>query len=188
LGIDRNLLKFHCTGCGNCCREPLLPITDYDLRRLVEHTRRPPTDLVRWVAPKNIELDDEPEAFVHLRAGMRVMTLRHQRSGCILLDADQRCTAYAARPIGCRVFPFDSKFDSHGRIRRLELIQATECPYELTGKQSILAIRSQQLEFLDEVDAYQAKVAAFNQLQRGRSRKRRSLLTSSDFLRFLGLS
>jgi Fe-S-cluster containining protein len=188
LAIDRKLLKFHCTGCGNCCREPLLPITDRDLRRLVEYTRQRPADLVRWVAAKNIDLDDEPEAFVRLRAGMRVMTLRHHRSGCVLLDANQLCTAYAVRPIGCRVFPFDSSYDSKGRIRRLELIQATDCPYEPTGKQSIPTLRRQQLEFLDEVDAYQAKVAAFNHLQDCRTRKRRSLLTGRDFFGFLGLS
>jgi Fe-S-cluster containining protein len=188
LSIDRTLLSFHCTGCGNCCREPLLPVTDLDLRRLMEHTRRPPGELVRWITSRQIDLDDEPEAFVRLREGRRVMTLRQVRSGCIFLDPNQRCKVYAARPLGCRVFPFDTKFDKLGKIRRLELIQATDCPYELTGKQSIAAIRVQQRKFLDEVDAYQAKIAAFNQLQRKRRQAGRALLTSRDFFWFLGLS
>lgn len=187
MSIDRSLLKFHCTGCGNCCREPLLPLTDWDLRRLVEQTRRPPREIVRWVSAQQIDLDDEPQAFVRLRAGKRVMTLRHGRSGCIFLDPNQRCTVYGSRPLGCRVFPFDSKFDRSGKIRRLELIHATDCPYELTGKHSISTIRSQQLEFLDEVDAYQAKIAAFNALQRGRGQRGRPLMTGRDFFRFLGL-
>jgi Fe-S-cluster containining protein len=187
LGIDRKLLKFHCTSCGNCCREPLLPLTDRDLRRLVQHTGQRPDALVRWVTAQQIDLDDEPEAFVDLRIGKRVMTLRHQRSGCLFLGPDQRCQIYEARPLGCRVFPFDSKFDRAGRLRRLELIQATECPYEETGKQRLPVIRAQQQQFLDDVDAYQAKIAAFNQLQRNRRKAGRSLFTSRDFYVFLGL-
>ncbi|HMA91099.1 MAG TPA: YkgJ family cysteine cluster protein [Polyangiaceae bacterium] len=187
MGIDRRLLSFHCTGCGNCCRDPLLPITDCDLRRLMDYTGRSACELVRWVTAQQIDLDDEPEAFVLLRMGKRVMTLRHRNGGCMLLGPDQRCTVYTARPLGCRVFPFDTKFDRTGKLRRLELIQATECVYERTGKQSIPKLRSQQLEFLDEVDAFQAKTAGFNQLQRQRARSRRSLLTASDFFRFLGI-
>lgn len=188
MSIDRNLLRFNCTGCGNCCREPLLPITDRDLRRLVLHTKRRPLELVRWIDAKHIDLDDEPEAFVRLRAGKRVMTLRQGRAGCIFLGADQRCKIYSARPLGCRVFPFDSKFDRNGKIRRLELIQATDCPYDLTGRHLVTEIRRQQLEFLDEVDAYQAKIQAFNQLQKRRGQAGRTLLTGRDFFQFLGFS
>lgn len=154
----------------------------------MEHTGRSAREIVRWVTAEQIDLDDEPEAFVQLRNGRRVMTLRHQRGGCIFLGADQRCTVYSARPLGCRVFPFDTKFDRAGKLRRLELIQATECPYDLTGKQSLPRLRRQQAEFLDEVDAFQAKTAGFNQLQRQRARTRRSLLTASDFFRFLGIN
>lgn len=139
-----------------------------------------------WVTAQQIDLDDEPEAFVRLRSGRRVMILRHVRGGCVLLDSKNRCSAYQARPLGCRVFPFDSKFDRAGKLQRLELIQATDCSHDRSGKQSVPTIRRQQLSFLDEVDAYQAKIGAFNQLQRSRGQKGRSLMTSADFLRFLG--
>jgi Fe-S-cluster containining protein len=142
---------------------------------------------VRWVSSAQIDLDDEPEAFVRLRAGKRVMTLRHDKTGCIFLDSEMRCSVYEHRPLGCRVFPFDALFDRGKNLRRLELIQATECPYELTGKQSVSRLRQQQQAFLDEVDAYQAKVAAFNALQARRVRAGRALMTSTGFLHFLGL-
>lgn len=150
-------------------------------------TGRQPPELVRWVTAQQIDLAHEPEAFVRLRQGRRVMTLRHGRGGCIFLGNDQRCTVYESRPLGCRVFPFDSQFSKDGKLRRLELIQATDCPYELTGKQSVTGIRNQQQEFLDEVDAYQAKVAAFNLLQRTRNQKGRRLFAASDFFEFLCL-
>jgi Fe-S-cluster containining protein len=189
LGIDRTLLKFHCTGCGNCCREPLLPLTDLDVRRMMTHTQLRPTQLVRWVSAREIDLAHEPEAFVRLREGRRVMTLRHVRGGCLFIGSDQRCQIYEARPLGCRVFPLHTQFDRSGKLRRLELIQATaECPYDHTGQQRVAQLRQQQQAFLDEVDAYQAKVAGFNQLQRRRQQSGRPLQRAQDFFEFLGLA
>jgi biopolymer transport protein ExbB len=31
-------LKFRCTGCGNCCKDPLLPLTDQDVARITQKT------------------------------------------------------------------------------------------------------------------------------------------------------
>jgi Fe-S-cluster containining protein len=188
VGIDSSLLKFHCTGCGNCCREPLLPVTDRDLRRLVQHTGVDAARLVHWCSASEIDLDDEPENFVLLPAGKRVMTLRHGRGGCVFLGADQRCTVYGARPLGCRVFPFDSKFARDGKLRRLELIPATECPFELTGKQSVKAIRVEQEQFAFEVEQYHAKLGAFNALQQQRKRAKRPLLAVQGYFEFLGIA
>src|SRR5262245_64037565 len=127
----KRLLKFRCTGCGNCCRDPLLPLTDRDLARIVERTGHSPSELVRFVSRSEIDMDDEPEAFVRLRQGKRVMVLGHRRGACRFLATDGRCNIYAFRPLGCRVFPFDPKFSERGALKRLRLIQATECHYEL---------------------------------------------------------
>ena len=188
MSIDKTLLRFRCTGCGNCCREPLLPVTDSDLRRLIRHTGVRAERLVRWCSTQEIDLADEPENFVKLPKGRRVMTLKHQRGGCIFLGSDARCTVYEARPLGCRVFPFDTKFGRDGKLRRLELIQATECPYELDGRQSVKGLREQQIAFQDEVLLYHAKIAAFNQVQSTRSRDKRPLLSANAFFDFLGLA
>jgi Fe-S-cluster containining protein len=115
------------------------------------------------------------------------MTLKHQRGGCVFLGADQRCTVYEARPLGCRVFPFDSKFTRKGALRRLELIPATECPYDLEGRNSVKDIREQQQAFEDDVKLYHAKIAAFNGVQKDRKRNKRPLLTAAAYLDFLGI-
>ncbi len=39
------------------------------------------------------------------------MILRHQGGGCRYLGEDLRCTIYEARPLGCRIFPFDPRFE-----------------------------------------------------------------------------
>src|SRR5664280_1550671 len=128
-----HLLRFRCTGCGNCCRDPLLPMTDSDLRRIVDYTGMYARDVVKWIAREGIDLPGEPESFVMLRAGRRVMVLRHQRGHCRFLAADNRCTIYEARPLGCRIFPFDPDFNRQGKLVQLRLIEATDCLYENDG-------------------------------------------------------
>ncbi len=180
-------LGFRCTQCGNCCKDPLLPLTDADLRRIVEHTGDAPEDVVRWVDRFAIDMDDEPQAFVRLRQGRRVMVLRHQRGVCRYLGADDRCSIYDARPLGCRIFPFDPSFGRDGKLRRLRLIQATDCPHELDGKNPVRPLRSLHQRYQRATADYYEKVAEWNRRQRRQLRAGRSAATARQFLQFLGL-
>lgn len=182
-----DLLKFRCTGCGNCCKDPLLPLTDADVERITKSTGDDARDVVRFVDRNAIDMDDEPEAFAALRPGKRVMILRHEGGGCRYLGDDDRCTIYGARPLGCRIFPFDPKFDRNGKLRRLKLIPATDCKYELDGQNDPDAIRVLHQRYEAANAAYQARIAEWNRLQRARRRSGRQAQTSQDFLKFLGL-
>ena len=181
------LLRFRCTGCGNCCRDPLLPLTDADLRRVVEHTGLPANEVIKWVDRHEIDLPGEPESFVTLRQGRRVMVLRHVHGHCRFLGADDRCTIYEARPLGCRIFPFDPDFNRKGEMVRLRMIDATDCPYETDGKNSKIQIRTLHRASEAERSAYEAKVADWNRLQRSRTRGGRSAATASEYLAYLGV-
>jgi Fe-S-cluster containining protein len=181
-------LSFRCTGCGNCCKEPLLPLTDQDLRRIARRTGHAPCEVVRWIDRQGIDMDDEPEAFVMLRQGRRVMTLKHERGRCVYLGADDRCTIYATRPLGCRVFPFDPTFGKRdGQLRRLTLIQATDCRYELDGHNDPSELRELHERYESETAAYHAKVADWNRAQRARRRAGKAARTAAEFLAHLGL-
>ncbi|MGC4063407.1 MAG: hypothetical protein QM784_01885 [Polyangiaceae bacterium] len=70
----------------------------------------------------------------------------------------------------------------------MELIPATECPYDLEGRNRLKDIREQQVAFEDDVSQYHAKIAAFNGVQKERKRAKRPLLTAAAYLDFLGLS
>jgi Fe-S-cluster containining protein len=181
-------LKFRCTGCGNCCKDPLLPLTDADLSRIVAHTGDAPDEIVRWVDRHGIDMDDEPEAFVMLRQGKRVMVLAQNRRGCRYLDADNRCTIYGHRPDGCRVFPFDPTFGRDGTLRRLRIVKVTECPYELDGDNDPERIRHQQERYDDAHARYFEKVKSWNALQTSRKRQGLGALTAARFLEFLGFT
>jgi Fe-S-cluster containining protein len=180
-------LKFRCTGCGNCCKEPLLPLTDSDILRIVQKTGEASHELVRWVDRNGIDMDDEPEAFVMLRQGKRVMVLRHEAGGCRYLGADDRCTIYRHRPLGCRIFPFDPTFSDDGKLRRLKLIPATDCKYELDGENDAEKIRVLHGKHLAATSAYQAKVATWNSRQAERRRRGKTIQTAADFFEFLGI-
>jgi Fe-S-cluster containining protein len=183
----RALLKFRCTGCGNCCKDPLLPLTDADVARIIARTHERATDIVRFVNRHQIDMDDDPDAFVRLRQGKRVMVLGHSHGGCRYLDTDNRCKIYGFRPLGCRVFPFDSSFTKTGGLRRLRLIQATDCQYELDGKNYVATIRELQQKHDAAISDYHAKIADWNRRQVARRRTGRAAQTAREFLEFLGL-
>jgi Fe-S-cluster containining protein len=183
----RHFLKFRCTGCGNCCRDPLLPLTDEDVRRIAKRTGDPPREIIRWVDRWGIEMDDEPEAFVRLRQGKRVMVLRHQNGGCRYLGPDARCTIYGSRPLGCRVYPFDPTYDKSGKLRRLKIVQATDCPYELDGENDPARLRILYERYDDAHERFNDKIAEWNRIQERRQRSGKAAQTAREFLEFVGL-
>jgi Fe-S-cluster containining protein len=158
------------------------------VRRITEHTGDRAPDVVRFIDRNGIDMDDEPEAFAMLRQGRRVMVLRHSGGGCMYLDAEARCSIYGARPLGCRIFPFDPTYDKSGTLKRLKLIQATECTYELDGKNDPDALRRLHERYDEATRRYHEKVAEWNQLQTRRKRAGRRAQTSREFLSFLGLA
>jgi Fe-S-cluster containining protein len=181
-------LSFRCTGCGNCCKEPLLPLTDFDVKRIAARTGDAPKDFVTWVDRQGIDMDDEPEGFVILKQGKRVMTLRHERGGCRYLDEEDRCSIYTSRPVGCRIFPFDPTFGKKdGKLRRLTLIQAADCKYELDGKNSVPEIKKLSEQHEETTHAYQDRIAEWNSVQTKRKRSGKSAQTAREFFAFLGV-
>ena len=52
----RELLKFRCTGCGNCCKGTIVMLTDHDVRRIVEGTGIAPREFVRFFGEDEIKL------------------------------------------------------------------------------------------------------------------------------------
>ena len=155
--------------------------------RLVRHTGEDPMKLVKFVSRDEIDLDHDPHAFAILQQGRRVMVLKHRAGNCLYLDETNRCGVYDVRPLGCRIFPFDPTFTRSGKLRRLELIQATDCLYELDGQNGVKALQRLNTRYEAAMLEYRLRIAEWNKRQRSAKRRGKRAQTSREYLNFLGV-
>jgi Fe-S-cluster containining protein len=178
-------LTFRCTSCGNCCRSLRVAVTSFDVARLQTATRQPPTELVAWLAPDAVDMTGEPQSFVELDAGRRLMVLAQHGDACRLLGADNRCSAYAARPRDCRAFPFDFvPAPGYPPGRRLTLLPLSSCDYGSDGQSDATLLEAEDRARWDELQTYQALVARWNRRAWHRRRLHQGVGSALQFLDF----
>lgn len=177
-------LTFRCTACGNCCRNLRVAVTGFDVARLVRATGSAPDELVAWLAPDAVDMTGEPDSFVELDQGRRLMVLRQRDSACHLLGADDHCRAYAARPRDCVAFPF-AFVPAPNNARRLTLLALDRCDYAIDGHNDVSAVDAADSARWTELHDYQALVRRWNRRAWHRRRLHKPLATASDFLAFI---
>jgi len=180
------LLKFHCTSCGNCCRGLRVAVTDADVVGLAASTGRVAGELVEWLAPDAVDMTGEPGSFVELSEGRRLMVLAQSQGVCQLLGIDNRCRVYASRPRDCRLFPFDASFTSgkDGKLRRLRLLPLSDCEYDPTDHHDPQELAREDRDRWQELRAYQGRVARWNRLAKHRKRLGHRVGSADAFLAF----
>jgi len=183
-------LRFRCTGCGNCCRDLRVPLTDADLRRLIDATGRAASEIVAWLPTDSVDLIGEPGSLVLLGhdGGLALMVLAQRDGACVFLGAQERCGVYDARPGNCRLYPFAASFGRRGGIRRLRLLGGTECDHARDGDNDAHALRRADERRWDEHRSYLAQISRWNRAQRHRAILGRGLRGAPEFLTFLGFA
>lgn len=176
-------LSFRCTACGNCCRDLRVAVTALDVARLAAHAALEPSALVDWLAPDAVDMTGEPDSFVELGEGRRLMVLRHQSNACALLGPDNRCRAYAARPRDCRAFPFDFAAAAPP-TSPLRLLPLERCDYAVDGSNDEATLALEDQTRWAELRDYQALVARWNRRAWHRRRLHRSPGDAAAFLSF----
>ncbi len=171
-------LRVTCTRCGSCCIEPVPPVTDSDVRRLVEHTELPAAKVVRFYSSAEFDYDADREGWVRFSYGRRIMGLRRPRGRCLFLDRDNHCTTYDARPMTCRTFPYDVELDESGRIAGLDIIRQSWCRRTRGSGPDPERLRLDARRETIEDELFFRRVERWNQNPAG---------DKDDFLRFLGL-
>jgi len=177
-------LGFACNGCGDCCRRHRVALTHRDLARLVATLAEPAPSLVAWLTPEQVELDAESAGMVALPGGPRLMVLAHDAGACRLLDAEQRCRAYAARPHDCRTYPFVVERPGEGVVR-LSLFEPEACGERRETPLAWREVDDGDRERWAEVAEYRRHVARWNQLARHRERLRHRAHGELEFFAFL---
>lgn len=108
-------LRFGCTRCSRCCRiEPGFVFLSYeDLERLIAHFRISPAAFLETYCRR-----------VDLGIATRLSLREKENYDCILWSVDG-CSAYEARPLQCRSYPFwEPHLESEHAWRELK----SECP------------------------------------------------------------
>jgi Fe-S-cluster containining protein len=179
-------LSFRCTACGNCCRSLRVALTALDVRRLAEATSKSHEELVEWLAPDAVDMTGEPQSFVELSSGRRLMVLAQRDGACAQLGADDLCSVYAARPRDCQAYPFDLERtpDASGK-RRLALLPLHDCDYAADGAQKQSALEHTDDARFRELARYQELVARWNRQAFHRRRLGKPVGSASAFLSFV---
>jgi lysine-N-methylase len=91
--------NWDCHGCGNCCREYDVPVTEAERQRI---------EAQGW--KQDPEIGDLP-LFVRKNRWSQEYTLLRTDRGCVFLSGDNRCRLHQrhgpdAKPLACRLFPF----------------------------------------------------------------------------------
>lgn len=132
----KHLLNFRCTCCGDCCREPIVLLTDEDVRRVMKYTGQAAPEVASFYKPDEIDWGLENDGWVQFSSGPHIMGLIRSEDGCQYLQEDDRCGIYEHRPVTCRRYPFDVEFDENEELSLLSISDSVECPYELDGQNS----------------------------------------------------
>jgi Fe-S-cluster containining protein len=176
----RRYLKFRCTGCGNCCRDTIVCITDADVRRISAGTGKSPLAFVRFYGHDEIAMSDNDPSWVRLGRSRRVMALKKIYDRCVFLEnSSNRCTIYEHRPVTCRDHPFNLTFSASGVLEKISLSRIVKCPHKLDG-----SIQRRELRRINDwneqqQEAYVSKIQAWHKIKGGRR-------SGKEFLRFLG--
>jgi Fe-S-cluster containining protein len=167
-------LRFSCSNCGHCCRDLRVPLTLSDARNL-------PRSALAWLSPDAVDMTGEPESFVELEEGRRLLALQQRGGACVFL-AEDRCTLYTQRPRACRLYPFDVSLGRKHGIRRLKLLEPALCSGDTAGWTNPARLARQQRTHHDELEEHVAAVQRFNRKQRHRHRMGLPLLSAEHFL------
>jgi Fe-S-cluster containining protein len=176
------LLKFRCGRCGNCCRLRI-PVTDADVRRLMEGTGKPAEKIVHFF--KKSEFGESPGPIAWIKLGPRqrdrkAMCIREVYDRCLYLRPKKGCVAYEHRPVVCREHPFDITLDDDDRkIVEVKIGDICECAGTFDGKVGKAYIKKIYRQSLSQDEEYHAKVRRWN--------RRKKIGTEREFLEFIGL-
>lgn len=176
----RRNLRFRCTGCGKCCRETVVLVTDQDVVRLSDGTGMAAERIVRFFRPEELVMEPRHPFWVEFTTGRAVMGLRWDQGHCQFLGADNLCTVYASRPVTCREYPFNVVHSGDGKVRSVEIEHAVECPGEMDGRNRLRDVRAVVAWNEAQSAEYVAKVRTWNRRKEGRK-------TRPGFLSHLGL-
>ncbi|MBN2157576.1 MAG: YkgJ family cysteine cluster protein [Candidatus Lokiarchaeota archaeon] len=125
LANNLNVLRFTCTKCGKCCKDPntFINVTYHDILRLRKGLKLSLEEILEVIgfytfSKVNIEkfMSQMVYAPIQTEQGLAFIgLLKKQDSRCTFLGEDDTCTIYEHRPAICRTFPFTFLMSEDGK-------------------------------------------------------------------------
>ncbi|MHC1591247.1 MAG: YkgJ family cysteine cluster protein [Candidatus Helarchaeales archaeon] len=111
---------FECQLCGECCSKYCVPITHFDLKRILDFLGLPPTvesieSIVEFIEPdESVEetYEDIPRPLLEdYETPALILVLKSDEYCDFYSNNEKGCTIYPARPLVCRFFPFTYEYE-----------------------------------------------------------------------------
>lgn len=165
--MGKDTVNFSCHHCGHCCTEVVCLPTPWDVRRIQKMTGDDPFDFIEFLKPDEIqEVDMEDPTWLDVDGVKYIMSLkRDSKLGCHFLNKETKyCTIYEARPLLCRLYPFELVTDENEKYVEFRLHEDVGCPKNTdgvyqTGPIYDLAIQDElnQEDYAEMVEIFNAK-------------------------------
>lgn len=168
-----------CNRCSYCCREPLVPVTHKDVKRILKFTKLKVNEIVRFYSPKEMEYDKDSDMWIRFTYGKRALGLKKRDGHCIFLDESNNCTVYKTRPMTCRTFPYEVYLDDNGSVESAAQNEVLTCAATVSKTDTFDDIIRMVKKENDEDDDFFDLIYDWNHREEKGS--------SKDFLEFVGL-
>ena len=176
---NSNYTTIECSRCATCCIEPIVPVTNTDVRRICAFNGKTPSSIIRFYSPSEMEFDSESAVWVRFSYGKRALGLRKKNERCMFLNDQNLCSVYEARPMTCRTFPYQVDFDDDDQVSDVDLNLIVNC-------KSKIAPSSPLTEVIKNVRIEEEEDELYFDLIRKWNRKK-IIGTSREFLKFIKL-
>ena len=165
--MGSKFVHFSCHHCNHCCTEVICLPTPYDVCRIVRETGANPFAFLEFVAPGEIsEVEDNDPTWLDVNGRRYLMALRRDSRGCYFLQAKTGfCSIYAARPLLCRLYPFQVQEGENGEFLGFTLHDDVGCPRHRDGRVPVQPLQAIYDEDSKHQKAYAALVRVFNRDQ-----------------------
>lgn len=122
-------------------------------------------DFVEFLDPTEIEgVEADDPTWLEIEGAKYIMALvRSEKTGCYFLNQKTRlCSIYAARPLLCRLYPFEVVEDKKGNYKGFRLHKDVGCPKHADGVVDVKPLYDLYIQDDLNQEDYQELVKIFN--------------------------
>jgi len=171
--MGKNAVRFKCHHCSHCCTDVVCLPTPWDVIRIARATGLRPRRFLEFLTFDEVtDVAKSDPTWLECNGQRYIMALRRdEETGChFLSQEDKRCAIYEARPLLCRLFPFQLHETRDGKYKSFSLHGDVACPRRRDGDVTTGPLRDLWKEDIEHQEGYNRLVEVFNRRKRAGKR------------------